>query len=145
MTYRVLGHGPPLFSFRGSRRPIAPTPSCSTGWPIGSGPSCTTTLASIPTTAPTWPGIGHDHLVDDLFGLIDHLKIGRVFPVGVSFGSTIVLKALCREPRRFPRAAVQGAFAYRDFTRGERWALRLGRLVPGNVARLPLRRPILDL
>ena len=59
--------------------------------------------------------ISHDHLVDDLFGLIDHLKIGRVFLVGVSFGSTIVLKALHREPRRFPKAAVQGAFAFRDF------------------------------
>ena len=54
-----------------------------------------------------------------------------------------MLKALHREPRRFPRAAVQGAFAHREFTLGERWALRLGRLVPGKVRRLPLRRPIL--
>ena len=75
--------------------------------------------------------------------MIDHLKIGRVFLTGLSFGSTITLKALRREPRRFPRAAVQGAFACREFTRGERWALRFGRLLPGKVARLPLRRPIL--
>ena len=85
----------------------------------------------------------HDHLVDDLFGLIDHLNIGRAFLAGLSFGSTVVFKALHREPRRFPRAAVQGAFAHRDFTPAERWALRLGRLVPGTVERLPLRRPIL--
>ncbi len=30
--------------------------SCSTDWPIGSEPSFTTTLASILTTAPIWPG-----------------------------------------------------------------------------------------
>ena len=38
---------------------------------------------------------------------------------------------------------MQGAFAHRDFSPAERWALRLGRLVPGNVARLPLRRAVL--
>ncbi len=78
--------------------------------------------------------ISHDHLVDDLFGLIDHLNIGRVFLVGFSFGSTIVLKALYREPRRFPKAAVQGAFASRAFTLAERWALRLGRLIPARAS-----------
>jgi pimeloyl-ACP methyl ester carboxylesterase len=87
--------------------------------------------------------IAHDHLVDDLFGLIDHLNIGRAFLVGISFGSTVALKALHREPRRFPRAAAQGGFAHRAFTPAERWALRLGRLVPGTAARLPMRRRIL--
>jgi pimeloyl-ACP methyl ester carboxylesterase len=86
----------------------------------------------------------HDHLVDDLFGLIEHLNIGRVFLVGFSFGSTITLKSLYREPRRFPKAVVQGAFAFRAFTRLERWALRLGRLVPGRCANLPLRRRVLS-
>ena len=50
---------------------------------------------------------------------------------------------LHREPRRFPRAAVQGAFARRDFSQAEGWALRLGRLFPGNVKRLPFRRAVL--
>ena len=143
MTYRALGNGPPLIVVPG----IAST--------YRSYALLLNRMAQrFRTVVYDYPGdhqndranlarISHDHLADDLFGLIDHLNIGRVFLVGVSFGSTIVLKALGREPRRFPKAAVQGAFAYRDFTRGERWALRLGRLVPGNVARLPLRRPIL--
>jgi pimeloyl-ACP methyl ester carboxylesterase len=87
--------------------------------------------------------ITHDHLVDDLFGLIEHLRVGRVFLLGLSFGSTITLKALHREPRRFPKAVLQGAFARRRFSAAERLALALGRLVPGTVAQLPLREPIL--
>ena len=143
MTYRVLGSGPPLILVPG----IAST--------YRSYAFVLNRLAErFRTVVYDYPGehprdgallatISHNHLVDDLFGLIDDLRIGRVFLAGVSFGSTIVLKALNREPRRFPKAAVQGAFACREFTRGERWALRLGRLVPGNVAGLPFRRPIL--
>ena len=64
--------------------------------------------------------ITHEHLVDDLFGLIEHLRIGRAFLVGLSFGSTIALKALHRELRRFPRSAVQGGFAHRVSSTAER-------------------------
>ena len=46
--------------------------------------------------------------------------------------------------RRFPRAAVQGAFAHRRFSAAERLALWLGRLVPGKVKRLPFRRQVLN-
>ena len=87
--------------------------------------------------------ISHEHLVDDLFGLIDHLRLGRVFLAGISFGATVVLSALAREPRRFPRAVVQGAFAHRRFTAAERLALFLGRRIPGTAARLPLRERVL--
>ncbi len=87
--------------------------------------------------------ITHDHLVDDLIGLMDHLGIGRAHLVGISFGSTIALKALERAPGRFSRAVVQGAFAHRRFTAAERLALFLGRRVPGTAARLPLRQTIL--
>ena len=62
-------------------------------------------------------------LVDDLFGLIEHLRFGRVFLFGMSFGTTVTFAALRREPRRFPRAAVQGAFAHRRFTAAERIAV----------------------
>src|SRR5271157_1352778 len=71
--------------------------------------------------------ITHDHLVDDLIGLMDHLDIGRAHLAGISFGSTIALKALERAPERFSRTVVQGAFAHRRFT----------------AARLPLRQTIL--
>ena len=143
MIYRSLGNGPPLIVIPG----IASTYRAYALLLNRLAQRFRTVIYDYPgehsNDGADLARISHDHLVDDLFGLFDHLKIGRVFVVGVSFGSTIVLKALGREPRRFPKAAVQGAFAYRDFTRGERWALRLGRLVPGNVARLPLRRPIL--
>jgi len=87
--------------------------------------------------------ITHDHLVDDLFGLMDHLGIGRAHLAGISFGSTIALVALERAPERFSRAVVQGAFAHRRFTAAERLALFLGRRVKGTAARLPLRQTIL--
>ena len=143
MTYRILGNGPPLILVPG----IASTYRIYALVLNRLAERFRTVLYDYPGEQPTdgarLARISHDHLVDDLFGLIDHLNIGRVFLVGLSFGSTVVLKALHREPRRFPRAAVQGAFAHRDFSRGERWALWLGRLVPGKVSRLPFRRPIL--
>jgi pimeloyl-ACP methyl ester carboxylesterase len=87
--------------------------------------------------------ITHAHLVDDLFGLIDHLSPGPVFLAGISFGATIVLEALAREPERFPRSVVQGAFVRRRFTPAEHLALFLGRQFAGTVASLPLRERIL--
>lgn len=143
MTYRVKGEGPPLILVPG----IASTYR---------GYCLTLNLLSqrFQTVIYDYPGeqqgdgaalgkIHHDHLVDDLFGLIEHLNLGRVFLFGLSFGSTVTLKSLAREPRRFPKGAVQGAFAQRKFTRPERLALTLGRHVPGRASRLPFRAPIL--
>jgi len=143
MTYRILGAGPPLILIPG----IAAT---YRGYAL-----LLNRLAErFRTVVFDYPGenkgdaahlrrITHEHLVDDLFGLIDHLQLGRVFLVGLSFGSTVTLRALHREPRRFPRAAVQGAFAHRSFTAAERLALSFGRLLPGTIARLPLRKTVL--
>ncbi|HUL44151.1 MAG TPA: alpha/beta fold hydrolase [Bacteroidota bacterium] len=39
--------------------------------------------------------------VDDLFALLDHLKIGQVVAVGLSMGGYIALRAIEREPARF--------------------------------------------
>jgi pimeloyl-ACP methyl ester carboxylesterase len=143
MTYRVLGEGPPLIWVPG----IAST---YRGYAI----TLNRLAGRFRTVVYDYPGehpddrarlgrITHEHLVDDIFGLIDHLNIGRAFLVGISFGSTVVLRALHREPRRFPRAVVQGAFAHRAFTAAERLALRLGRLFPGTLSRLPLRETVL--
>src|SRR5262249_480564 len=143
MTYRVLGDGPPLVLVPG----IASTYQTYC--------LLLNQLAlRFRTIVYDYPGehandhaalarITHDHLVDDLFGLLDHLNIGRVYLVGLSFGSTVVFQTLRREPRRFPKAAAKGGFAHRDFTLAERWALRLGGLFPGKVERLPLRRLVL--
>jgi pimeloyl-ACP methyl ester carboxylesterase len=143
LTYRLLGQGPPLILIPG----IAST---YRGYAL----LLNTLAGRFRTVLYDYPGehahdgarlgpITHEHLVDDLFGLIDHLNLGRLFLVGLSFGSTVTLRALHREPRRFPRAAVQGAFAHRRFTAAERLALVVGRRIPGTTARLPLRRTVL--
>lgn len=144
MTYRVLGEGPPLVLIPG----IAST---YRGYAL----TLNRLAERFKTVVYDYPGehrgdgarlgkIGHDDLVDDVFGLLDHLNAGRAFLVGPSFGSTITLRALHREPRRFPKAVLQGAFARRRFSPAERVALRLGRLVPGTTSRLPFRRTVLS-
>ncbi len=143
MTYRSLGQGPPLIVVPG----VAAT---YRGYALTLNrlaPRFRTILYDYPGEQPgdgaRLTRITHEHLVDDVFGLIDHLNIGRAFLFGLSFGSTVVLGALAREPRRFPKAAVQGAFAHRGFSKAERLALTLGRRLPGRIDRLPLRRTIL--
>ncbi|HEY2156614.1 MAG TPA: alpha/beta hydrolase [Isosphaeraceae bacterium] len=137
MTVRVLGDGPPLIVVPG-------VASTYRGYCL----TLNTLADRFRTILYDYPGdnpddgarlgrITHEHLVDDVFGLIDHLNLGRVFLFGLSFGSTITLKAIRREPRRFPRAAIQGGFAHRKFTPAEKTAFLLGRLVPGQVSRLP--------
>jgi len=144
MTYRVLGAGPPLILVPG----IAST---YRGYAL----TLNRLAERFRTIIFDYPGdqrddgarlsrITHENLVDDLFGLIEHLRIGRVFLLGLSFGTTVTLAALHREPRRFPKAVLQGAFAHRRFTHLEGLALRLARRMPGTTARLPLREAILS-
>lgn len=143
MRYRVLGQGPPLILVPG----IAAT---YRGYAL----MLNRLAGKFRTVIYDYPGehpddearlgrITHDHLVDDVFGLIDHLRIGRAFLVGLSFGSTVVLRALHREPRRFPKGVVQGAFARRRFSVAERLALSVGRHLPGTSSRLPGRERVL--
>lgn len=143
MTARVLGDGPPLIVVPG-------VASTYRGYSL----TLNTLAERFRTVLYDYPGddpgdgarlgrITHDDLVDDLFGLIDHLNLGRVFLFGLSFGSTVTLKALHREPRRFPRAAIQGGFARRGFTAAERLALGVGRRLPGTAHRLPFHGRIL--
>ena len=143
MTYRVLGQGPPLILIPG----IAST---YRGYALTLNklaPRFRTILYDYPGENPDdgarLAQIAHEEMVEDVFGLIDHLNLGRVFLVGLSFGSTITLRALAREPRRFPKAVLQGAFAHRRFTAPERLALWFARKLPGHTARLPLRETIL--
>jgi pimeloyl-ACP methyl ester carboxylesterase len=144
MTYRTLGHGPPLILVPG----IAAT---YRGYAL----MLNQLAARFRTVVYDYPGehkddgarlrrITHEDLVDDLFGLVEHLRLGRVFLVGLSFGTTIVLRSIHREPRRFPKAVLQGAFAKRRFTLAERLALSLGRQLPGTISKLPLRETVLS-
>jgi len=144
MSYRMIGEGPPLVLAPG----IAGTYSNYALLLNSLAGRFRTILYDYPGDHPGDDGarlgrIGHEDLVDDLFGLLDHLNVGRVYPVGVSFGSTVVLAALARESRRFPMAAVQGGFARRAFTPAERLGLLLGRRFPGTIGRLPLHDRVL--
>ncbi len=144
MTARILGEGPPLIVIPG-------VASTYRGYAL----TLNTLSQRFRTVIFDYPGdnpgdkarlsrITHDHLVDDLFALIDHLNFGRTFLFGLSFGSTVTLKALHREPRRFPRAAIQGGFAFRKYTPAEKVALRLGRFLPGTADRLPFHGKVLE-
>jgi pimeloyl-ACP methyl ester carboxylesterase len=144
MTYRVHGQGPPLLLVPG----IAAT---YRGYSL-----LLNRLAEHFTTITyDYPGenrgdgarlrrIKHGDLVDDGLGLLDHLGHAQCALLGISFGSTVALAALHRAPERFPKAAVQGGFAYRPFAPAERLALMFGRWVPGTTANLPFRDRILS-
>lgn len=143
MTYRILGEGPPLILCPG-------VASTYRGFAI----MLNRLAARFKTIVYDYPGehpgdgarletIVHDDYADDVRGLIDHLGLGRVYLLGLSFGATVALKTLRLEPRRFPKAVIQGGFARRAFTRAERGALWLGRRFPGRAANLPLHKPIL--
>ncbi len=84
--------------------------------------------------------ITHADLVDDLFALLDHLRVGQACLYGASFGGTIVLSALHRSPRRFLRAALQSSFARRTLAPAERAIASLARYWPGKMRDLPMRR-----
>lgn len=142
-TCRILGEGPPLILSPG----IASTYQGFTIFLNTLAQQFRTVIYDYPGDQPgdsaRLSRISHDNLVDNLFDIMDSLDLGRAFLVGTSFGSTITLKALNREPRRFPKAAVQGGFARRRFSPAEKLALKLGRVVPGQVGRLPLHERVL--
>lgn len=144
MTYRILGAGPPLLLCPG----IASTYRVYAVLLRRLALRFRTIVFDYPGDHPDDGArlnrIQHDDLVAGVGGLLDHLGIGRAFLVGLSFGSTVALGALAREPRRYPRAALQGAFARRPIGFAERLALAVGRHVPGRLGNLPLRRPVLQ-
>ncbi len=85
----------------------------------------------------------HEHLVADIWALLDHLNLRQSYILGSSLGATIVLKALAARPERLPRGILQGGLAYRPLRRAERWLAYLGRFLPGSMAALPLREKVL--
>ncbi len=85
----------------------------------------------------------HGDHVADLLALLDHLSMDQAYLFGSSFGSTIALAALGREPDRFPRAILQGGFAHRPLASAEVMLASWGRYWPGNMAHLPFRSTLL--
>lgn len=143
MTYRAMGTGPPLLLCPG----IASTYRVYAVLLRRLAERFRTIVFDYPGDHPDDGArlgrITHDEIVSGVGGLLDHLGIGRAFLVGLSFGSTVALGALAREPRRYPRAALQGAFARRPIGFAERLALAAGRHVPGRLGNLPMRQPVL--
>jgi pimeloyl-ACP methyl ester carboxylesterase len=85
----------------------------------------------------------HDHLVDDIRALLDHLGLRQSYILGSSFGSTIALKAMHNCPERLPRGILQGGLAHRPLRRAERIVSYWGRFMPGRMAGVPLREKLL--
>jgi pimeloyl-ACP methyl ester carboxylesterase len=85
----------------------------------------------------------HADYVDDLFALLDHVAARPCFLYGLSFGSTLVLAALARQPERFPRAILQGGFARRRLAVAEELLCRMARYWPGSMRALPWRNAVL--
>lgn len=81
----------------------------------------------------------HEHLVEDLFVLMDKLGCPRASLLAHSFGSTIALRAMHEDPRRISRAVLVAGFAQRPLVRGERWMAHVGRYLPGPMHLLPWR------
>jgi pimeloyl-ACP methyl ester carboxylesterase len=86
---------------------------------------------------PTGNGYRHRDLRDDLFALLDHLKIERCHLVGFSFGSTIALAALAHRPERFARALLVGGFARRPLAWTEVLLGHWVRYCPGRISDVP--------
>jgi pimeloyl-ACP methyl ester carboxylesterase len=86
----------------------------------------------------------HADLTTDLFALLDHLHIRDCFLLGASFGSTIALSALHRQPGRFSRALLQGGFARRPLSAAEVFVASWCRFLPGRLGHVPLLRRITE-
>jgi pimeloyl-ACP methyl ester carboxylesterase len=144
MTYCVLGQGPPLIVIPGiaaTYRVFALVLNRLAGHfrtVIYAYPG------DLPDDNPLLQRITHEDLVAELVGLVDHLGRDRAYLFGPSFGSTIALRPLHRAAERFPAAVLQGGFARRRFSRGERLALVFGRRFLGRtLARIPLHDSVL--
>jgi pimeloyl-ACP methyl ester carboxylesterase len=87
----------------------------------------------------------HRDLVDDLFGLLDHLQAPRAYLFAMSFGTTIALEALRQRPERLPRAILQAPAAPRPLRRMERVVTAILGLWPGLLRSLPFARRALSL
>jgi pimeloyl-ACP methyl ester carboxylesterase len=86
----------------------------------------------------------HEDFVADFFALLDHVGARQAYPLGYSFGSTVVLAALARQPARLPRAVLLSGFARRRLAPAEVLLASLARWWPGPLRRLPLRLALLQ-
>lgn len=142
LRYFAWGSGPPLVFVHGvgdSSRSYVPLAS-----------RLSSRFRCIGYDLPGHPGDGaslwwyrHEHLIEDLFSLLDHLSLPRSYLLGSSLGGSVVLRAARQSPQRVPRVIVQGGFAHRPLRWSEWWLTWLARFLPGTMARAPYRAKIL--
>ena len=85
----------------------------------------------------------HSDLVDDLLALLDHLHFDQCVLFGSSFGASVALSAMHRNPGRFSRAILQGGFARRSLAWPEILLAAWARFWPWKLEKLPLRQLVL--
>ena len=83
--------------------------------------------------------ISHDHLVDDLFGLIDHLRLGAGLPGGHLVRIDDRAEGARPRARAVPAVGRAGSLCRRRFTAAEKLGSAAGPAGAGHAARLPLR------
>jgi 3-oxoadipate enol-lactonase len=138
MSYCEWGSGPPLLFIHG----LADSSMCFL-------PAISRLAAQFRCIAYDLPGLPgdcsrfrryrHQDLVEDVWALLDHLRVEQSYVLASSFGSTIALVAMQARPERVPRAILQGGLAYRPLKGLERLLARIGCFLPGTVRRLPGR------
>jgi pimeloyl-ACP methyl ester carboxylesterase len=143
MRYRVWGRGPALIFIHGLA-------DCAASFVLPMSrlaeKFCCISY-ELPNGAGDGAALGRyrlEMLVDDLFALCDHLRLESAIPLGVSFGSMTAIRALARDPKRFPTGIIQGGFAYRRIALAEVLLARFARWWPGPIRRLPLHDKIIE-
>ena len=83
-----------------------------------------------------------DDYVDDLFAIADVCGDTRFSLYATGFGGLVAMRAMQLQPTRIDKAVLQATAAVREFSRWERWGIRLGRHVPGCLKHLPGRHAV---
>ena len=141
MTYRVLGEGPPLILVPG----IAST---YRGYALMLNRlaerfrtiDLRLSRRARPTTAPGSAGSRHDDLVDDLFGLIDHLNSAASSCSGSRSARRSCSRPCTASRGGSPRRSCRGPSPAAGSRRPSGSALFLGRRIPGDDVAAPAPR-----
>lgn len=144
MPYAVWGEGPPLLFVHGLADTLRSSALVMA--------ELTQEYQCIAYQQPTGDGDGarlpsyrHEHLTDDLFALLNHLKVAQATVVAHSYGTTIALRAMHQRPFRLPRALLVCGLARRPLS-GVEWMLaQMGRVLGGRMRHAPMWKPVVHL
>lgn len=133
---RTLGTGQPLYFLNG----LTGTSDllCLVVWLLRDTFRCV--VVDYPTRMSPRAGrvrITPERLAAGLFAAADLHGDSALSLFATSFGSIVALTAMGARPARIDRAILQAGFAHRRLSALERLLCRLGRLVPGTLAKVP--------